>query len=226
MRYWAWILLSLYSLTGLASPTNFDATYVVRAFGADIGESRHRLHCSTHGDCELSSQTRPIGLARIFTNERLQERSRFSLKPAPQWHYYEKKKYAGDKLVRTVTLIRQAAHILYVQGPRRFPLHVNVFDALSLPFVLHRWATPPDALYLQDNNWQDQLTAIRWHAPTQLEGRDARHYRLEGQYVKVDIWLDEDTKHIPLKVQVYNRDTDKTITLTLKQEAQTDHALE
>ncbi len=225
MRFWATLLLSLHSLATLASSLNMQATYVVSAFGADIGESHQQLQCDTQGDCRLTSDTRPIGLARLFTSERLQEASYFHLGNPPRWARYEKKKYDGDKLVRTVTLVRKQASIVYVEGPRRFPAHDRVYDALSLPYLLHHWNTPPKPLYLQDNNWQDQLKPLRWHQPEQLNDQPVHRYTLQGQHVKVDIWLTSRNTP-PLKVQVYNHDTNKTITLTLKQERQSDHAFE
>ena len=226
MRFWATLLLSLHSLAVLASPLNLQATYVVSAFGADIGESHQQLHCDAQGDCQLTSDTRPIGIARLFTSERLLERSHFRLGTSPRWLRYEKKKYDGDKLVRTVTLLRQPSTIVYVQGPRHFPAHEDVYDPLSLPFVLHHWKEPPQALYLQDNNWQDHLTLTQWRTPEQLDGRATHHYRFQGQHVTVDVWLDAAREILPIKVRVHNHDTDKTITLTLKQEPNTFHAPE
>ncbi len=224
MRFWVWILTSLLSLSANASLQALDATYVVNAFGADIGESRQMLRCDATGPCHLKAETHPVGIAKLFTNERLLEQSEFKLGTELQWQRYEKRKFDGDRLVRTVTLIRTSQGVLYQQINRRFPQRENLFDALSLPFALGRWPAPPEALYLQDNNWQDRLTPTRWAEPVRLAGRAARYYSLHGPHAKVEVWLDDETRAIPLKVVVHNLESDKTITLTLKKERHTSHA--
>jgi hypothetical protein len=222
MRYWVLTLLLNLSATAVAASAH-TLRYDVIAFGTHIGESRQKLDCKASGACKLQAETFPTGLARLFTQEQLYETSRFSRSPQPAWQRYEKKKYENGRLVRTVTLEHRGEHIVYLEKQRRFPAKDPVFDALSLPFVLHLWKQPPASLYLQDDNWQDALRSAVWKKNVQLNEQAVHFYHLKGTHVDIQVWLDPQSG-IPVQLIVHNLDRNRRI--TLKQIMDTDHAPE
>ena len=224
MRYWL-IPLLLWAEATLGAPTlpDFTATFTVTALGLDLGISRHTLHCRK-GLCTYTADTRPQGLARLFTKEHFWEESRFSLTDTGiQWQYYQKKKFDAERLVRTYTLTRTDKGVLYEESKRLYPLRDNLFDALSLPLAISRYShsgLPEKPVYLQDNNWQDRLTFTVRNRPQALETSEfsslkTRFWQAEGEHVRVSAWLLPDAYNLPVRVEVLNKEKGKTITLQL-----------
>ena len=168
MRYWILNLLLVISpLPAWATSAlpDFHATYRVYALGMQLGESRQQFHCQQN-TCTLKAKTFPTGMAKLFTDETLEETSTLIHQARQlQWQTYLKKKFSGGKLKKTVTLKRENDHVRYVEKNRQFPLRQHLYDLLSLPVALSFYLQQhpdalPDRLYAQDNNWQDALTIV------------------------------------------------------------------
>ena len=224
MRYWLIPLLLWAEAALAASPLpDFEATFTVTALGLDLGTSHHTLRCKS-GQCIYTADTRPQGLARLFTKEHFWEESRFSLSDdGIRWQHYLKKKFDDDRLVRTYTLVRTDRGVLYEESRRLYPLRKNLFDALSLPLSISRYShtgLPDKPIWLQDNNWQDRLTFTIKNRPQALETSEfnslkTRFWQAEGAHVRVSAWLLPSAYNLPVRVEVLNKEKGKTITLQL-----------
>lgn len=226
MRYWL-ILLLLWAPKLLASPfPDFTAVFTVYAFDMNLATSKQTLQCKQH-TCTLTALTEPTGLAKLFTNVHYKEQSFFHFKNSQfVWEAYRKQKFEGNRLTRTVTLKRLPDHIEYVEEKRAFPVNTPIYDALSLPFAIAYMAKNnalPDALYLQDNNWQDKLVFTVANKPQSLDidtftNMPVRHFQLKGQYAIADLWLQEKAPHLPFRIEILNTEKNKRITLQLEKE--------
>lgn len=251
MHYWI-LSLSLAISTLLpvrAEPTtpslpNFKATYHVYALGMQLGESHQQFHCHQN-TCTLKARTFPTGMAKLFTDETLEETSTLTHQAQElKWQTYLKKKFAGGKLKKTVTLKREKEHVRYVEKNRLFPLRQHLYDLLSLPVALshHLRQHPdslPDGLYAQDNNWQDALTITERAQQDHYTFGDTRpspssdetlpvaedsnnddtirtlRYTLDMPHARVRIWLMPDHAMLPAQVEIYRKDDRHTLTLKL-----------
>jgi len=231
MRYWAWLSSLLFlSTVQAASLPDFRADYDVHALGMTLGTSAQHFRCQTDGRCTLTARTAPQGLARLFTNEHFFEQSHLLQQDNTLvWQRYHKEKYDGKRLIKTVTLVRQAdGSVVYEEKQRTYPAHPHLFDILSLPLYLgwlhlNAHALPED-LYLQDNNWQDR---IRWLEQQVADtvvlaetDREVSALRYTGDlpHARVTLWLLPDFHYLPGRVEVYNKEKQKTIVLQLRKE--------
>ncbi|MBN4079159.1 DUF3108 domain-containing protein [Beggiatoa alba] len=106
-RHWALLLamffLSSGNTTNAALPEQFTAVYTVKKAGITVGETR-RVLSHENGLYLFESITRPSGIAKLFTNGQVVERSHwqfFQGKPRPQQYTFFN---SGGKNKRNVTL--------------------------------------------------------------------------------------------------------------------------
>lgn len=234
MRYWAWLSSLLFAgIVQAAALPDFRAAYDVHALGMALGTSAQQFHCQPGGACTLTARTEPQGLARLFTSEHFLEQSTLTQTPhSLVWQRYRKQKFDGDRVVKTVTLVRQPdGSVLYIEKKRTYPEREHLFDMLTLPLYLawlHQNNQPlPTELYLQDNNWQDR---IHWQAravPDTVvlsdDDREVKALRYEGDlpHARITLWLVPAFHHLPGRVEVVNKEKQKTIVLQLRKEPQT-----
>ncbi len=234
MRCWVWLSSLLFSgVIQAAALPDFRAEYDVHALGMALGTSAQQFHCESDGTCTLTARTEPQGLARLFTSEHFLEQS--ILRQTPDsllWQRYRKQKFDGDRLIKTVTLQHQPnGSVLFVETRRTYPARPHLFDILSLPLYLswlHLNGQPlPQALYLQDNNWQDR---IQWQARAVADtvvlaesDREVQALRYEGDlpHARLTLWLLPAFHYLPGRVEVYNKEKQKTIVLQLRKEPRT-----
>ncbi len=234
MRCWAWLSsLLLVSAVRAAPLPDFRAEYDVQALGMALGTSAQHFHCQADSTCTLTARTQPQGLARLFTQEHFFEQSTLQQRTTTlYWQAYRKQKFDGDRLIKTVTLVRQPdGSVLFQEKKRRYPPQSHLFDILTLPLYLS-WcqlnAQPvPDDLYLQDNNWQDPIhwteKAVADTVVLVDDDREVDALRYQGDlpHARITLWLVPAFNYLPGQVEVYNKEKKKTIVLQLRKEPQT-----
>lgn len=216
---------------------NFQAVYSVHAFGATLGKARHSYKC-INGDCTLISRAKPEGFAALFIKDSSVEV--IKLKQDDQsfnWQSYHKvgiSEKDGKTSKKRVTLIRNEENdtIEFTEGERHWPSHPHTYDIMSIAYAVQWHALKQTdfrqlVLYLQDNNFQEQLsfTLIAkdddLSLPFEFEELRVQQYRLETKNYQIDLWLMPQKRYFPGKIRLINRAEDRTITLQLAEPVKT-----
>jgi len=210
----------------------FDATFNVHAIGIDLGESKHTFRCEEN-QCTLKAVSEPQGLARLLINESSQETIKlYQDDQRFEWQSYEKK--AGKDLSDPSTLKtkylyvdkRTPPQIVYPKKNRSWPVKDKLYDVVSLAYAVQYYLInqqPLINLHLQDYKYQESLSITRNPAVKELEFFDEESWAKAVQYefttskAKVKIWLLPTYHYFPGRVDVYNIQKDKTITLLLQE---------
>ncbi len=234
MRVNSVVVFLLFSLTcsiAYAKPLpEFDATFEVHAFDIVLGNSKQSLNCQGE-KCTLSATAKPSGLASLFISEKTHEEIKLTQNgPNLTWHSYVKQ--AGDDLkdkkkLKTVSLIRasDSSNIFYPEKDKQWPNQTKIFDIVSIAYALQHHQLNKLAIegfYLQDTYGQEKLS-IRSNQPVkELELADfktqvkAVPFEFNTSKANVKIWLLPEHHYFPGRVDVYNIEKEKTITLLLK----------
>lgn len=231
------LLLSLPLLINKASASeqvqpipDFDATFLVHAYGVDLGKSRHQLHC-TQQDCVLETLSKPEGWVKIFFKDSAEEK--IQLKQTAQsilWQGYQKlaTRYKGDDAkIKSTTfeLESDGQQIVYLEKKRQWPWNPGVFDATSIAYAIQWYALnnkdlATTQLTLQTNKKQYPIEfSILAHQETlKLEyGKEpSQKYRFGNQRFEIDLWLLPEKQYFPGKLRIYDREEDKSIVLVLE----------
>ncbi|MBO1924242.1 DUF3108 domain-containing protein [Thiomicrorhabdus sp. 6S3-12] len=209
---------------------DFDATFLVHAYGVDLGKSRHQLHCEQR-DCVLETLSKPEGWVKIFFKDSAQEK--IQLQQTAQsilWQGYQKQatRHKGDDAkIKSTTFELESSgqQIVYLEKKRQWPWHPGVFDATSIAYAIQWYALnhkdlATAQLILQTTKEQYPIKfSILAHPETlKLEyGKEpSQKYRFGNQRFEIDLWLLPEKHYFPGKLRIYDREEDKTIVLVLE----------
>lgn len=233
------IQLALIALSALALPSytfakplpQFQAQFEVDAFGIKLGTSEQNLKC-IENSCTLTATATPSGLARLFVNEQTEEIIQLQQTDTDFiWQSYQKttiKKGKVSKTVRFVTTDDNQIH--YVEKDRFWPQNPNVFDMVSIAYALQFHLLnqkPLNGFYLQDTGSQDAVTIQTLEGKNRIDLADmettleAQGLAFETPKAKIKIWLLPAYDYFPGRIEVYNIEKDKTITLLLEEPPKT-----
>ncbi|HHS99653.1 MAG TPA: DUF3108 domain-containing protein [Thiomicrospira sp.] len=226
------LLITLLPLKLIAAPLpEFDATFEVHAFDIMFGTSKQSFRCQKQ-DCTLKATASPSGLASFFVSESTYEEIAFKqTADSLQWLSYSKK--SGDDLtdlenVKTITLKRSAngTEVIYPEKEKRWDNQTNLYDVASIAYAIQYYklnSLPIKGFYLQDTHGQDAITITQTNTSQELELADlettlkAEQYQFKTRKAEVKIWLLPEYQYFPGRVDVYNIEKDRTITLLLEQ---------
>ncbi|WP_373020299.1 DUF3108 domain-containing protein [Thiomicrorhabdus sp.] len=233
-------LFSFFALTLLfathaahaATIKTFSAKYEVQAFDIKLGTSVQTLECNGQ-ECTLTAKAKPSGLASMFINEATEEV--IHLKQTDNeliWQSYQKTTHTNSKtpeILKTVKFVKtetDPVQVHYVEKDRFWPLHSKLFDMVSMAYALQYAKLnqqPLNNFYLQDTGAQDAVTVEPYGEAENLELADletsveSEQYRFETSKAKVKIWLLPRYDYFPGRIDVYNIESEKTITLILEE---------
>lgn len=235
IKWAAILLLCVFSFAGLttahaSSLPNADLEFEVHAFDIVFGKSKQTLRCHQN-NCQLTAIARPSGLASWFVSESTREVIQFrQTKQQLTWLSYRKE--AGDDLddtddLKTVTLKRDANNqVTYPEKNKQWPQQPNLFDMVSISYALAFRRLNQQSLtglVIQDTYGQDPITIQANNKKQTLELADFKTevntqiLQFETKVAKVKIWQMPQYDYLPARVDVYNKEKDKTITLLLTQ---------
>jgi len=229
------IAVSLFTLlphSASAKPLpEFNVTFEVHAFDIMFGISKQALTCQDQ-NCTLTATATPSGLASLFVSESTYEEITF-LNNSDNLKWLSYLKQSGEDLsdlenVKTVSMIRSEkdSHIRYPERDKQWPNQENIYDIVSIAYALQYRKLNQLALndiYLQDTSGQEKLNISQPKSRSEVELADLETSLISEQYefatskAKVKIWLLPTYHYFPGRVDVYNIQKDKTITLLLQE---------
>ena len=210
---------------------NFNAHFNVYAIGMKLGSSHHSLNCQ-NSDCTLKAISKPQGLAKLLLNESSEETIKLTQTNRDFiWESYEK--HHGKDLndpnkfkVDRFFVNYQPPQILNPATKKSWPLQNQIYDSISLAYAIQFNVLnerPLNNFYLQDRKRQEFLALKNAFSSTDLELdngqklQKAQLFEFETPRAKVKVWLLPSYPYFPGRVEVYNREKDKTLTLILQE---------
>lgn len=213
---------------------NFKAEYEVQFMGFNLGLAHHQFFCQAD-QCTLTSNAKPEGWVARFVNESTKERIQIRQTETDQghpaeflWQSYHKTLYRkkSDKLiVKNYDLVRRDGKILYLQSepPLSWPARPGVYDAVSMAYAIQFRQLNQQAfsgLFLQDEKGQYPLTLTQSESDSvEVDWEEnelpTQQLRFKSSQANITVWLAPSLNFFPVQVEVYNKETRKTVTLTL-----------
>ncbi|GKT12183.1 MAG: hypothetical protein ISEC1_P1158 [Thiomicrorhabdus sp.] len=229
------LLISSYASAGLtATIPDFQSTYDVNAFGANLGQARNSFKCIGE-NCTLISSAKPSGFAALFIKDSSVET--IKLKQTDQsieWQSYHKLGISENngKRVQKHTNLRLDEKSQQIQAPekeRSWPAQPNLFDVMSISYALQYYKLNNQSikkldLHIQDSNFQEKLKILTADQSDNIDLAfspfevKALKYSLDSQNYQIDLWLLPNKQFFPAKIRVINKHEDKTITLKLAEQ--------
>ena len=225
---------------------NFKAEFDVQFIGFNIGTAHQNFTCQL-SRCTLRSEAKPEGLVAMFINEASVETIQIEQTPNHfLWLSYHKTltRHKSDRtLIKKIDLVRKNDQILYLQAkpnhPAQWPASDHVYDAISLAYAItYRLANhqPLLPLQLQDEKGQYPLKLLT-HKEDDIElpwlddEVKAHYLKLDSTQAAIQLWILQDPhtlngfKAFPAIIEVYNKQTEKTVRLALKSSPHSSHAI-
>lgn len=213
---------------------NFKAEYDVQFMGFNLGLAHHQFSCQAD-QCTLTSNAKPEGWIARFVNESTKERITIHQTDANKghpakflWQSYHKTLYRkkSDKLiVKNYDLVRRDGKILYLQSesPLSWPARQGIYDAVSMAYAIQFRQLnqqPFSNLVLQDEKGQYPLTLTQSESDSievdwEEDELSTQQLRFKSSKANIKVWLAPSLNFFPVQVEVYNKETRKTVTLTL-----------
>lgn len=224
------IFLHAYSV-GAETIPNFKSSYYVEAFGATLGKAHHSFNCKDN-NCTLISRAKPSGFAALFIKDSSVEFIKLKqTNTLFKWLNYHKvgiSEKDGKNAEKHITLAldEHNQEIIFLEKDRHWPIQVNIFDVMSLPYALQYYKlnnTPIKdlTLHIQDNNFQEQLVIKSFDQVEYVEfefgfeEQKTLKYTLDSRNYQIELWLLANNRYFPGKIRLINKQEDKTITLKL-----------
>ncbi|MDG6777713.1 DUF3108 domain-containing protein [Thiomicrorhabdus sp. zzn3] len=233
------IQLTLMAVSILALPDyafakplpQFQARFEVDAFGIKLGTSEQELKC-IEAHCTLTATAKPSGLASLFVNEQTEEIIHLQQSDTDFiWQSYQKTTFKKGNVSKTVRFIATDDNqVHYVEKDRFWPHNPNVFDMVSIAYALQFYLLnqkPLTGFHLQDTGSQDAVTIQALNGKSRIDLADmettveAQGLAFETPKAKIKIWLLPAYDYFPGRIEVYNIEKDKTITLLLEEPPKT-----
>lgn len=225
------ILLSLLLPISIQAATlsDFSAKFAVDAFDIKLGTSTQNLKCQNQ-NCVLTATAKPSGLASLFIKETTEEIIHLEQTDKQFiWQSYQKKTITRDA-VKTVSFVKThespSTQVHYVEKDRFWPHQNKLFDMVSIAYALQFYRLnqlPLADFHLQDTGYQAALNITLANPDSSVELADletelkAEQYHFETSKAKVKIWLLPRYDYFPGRIDVYNIESEKTITLLLEE---------
>lgn len=194
----------------------FSARFSVEALGMHLGYAEHRLRCEG-SDCQLSSDAKPIGLARLLIGEQSHEVSTLVLSSSGlAWQGYENTiRSTRNNGIKDQFSLEHKADTQQIINPQRaehWDYHPNTFDSLSMAYALqHRLAhqQPIETMILQEEKRQQTLNFSRQHTAylnTEFKNQLETHpYIANTEDHRVAVWLAPELNFFPVQVEIYDK---------------------
>lgn len=206
---------------------SFEAEFAVRVMGFNIGTVYQNMKCEDE-NCVLTSEANPPRWARRFINESTLETIHLTINDqAFQWHRYHKdleRRYSDRTVNIEVDLIAQPEQdkIIFPQREREWPYSPYAYDLISLAYALQYYAKTdslPDFI-LQEEKQQTAVEFSRKNHATRTHlnyqsNADARLFEWTTPTLEVKVWLIESLDLFPGKIEVFNKEHNRRILLTL-----------
>lgn len=208
----------------------FTAVYKVNVAGFNIGTGTHHFSCQAI-HCTLKSNAKPSGFIRNFFKDELYETAKIrQTEDSFLWQSYLKReiKYKGDEVREKITEIqRQKGQIVYPDKNRIFADSAYAFDPMSIAYAI-QWLnlnqypkSQYDKLKLQTHKLQSVINFQDFKINTQLSldfGKSkfsSQVFKLQTANYGIRLWLLKDFDWLPGKIEIYNKNKARTITLEL-----------
>jgi len=225
------VLISIFASAAKSQPLpEFKAHFDIWVMGFNIGEAEHKLSCQQQ-DCELTSIAEPPGWVKRFINESAVEKIKIQQSPTEyKWLAYKKfltRRKSGDTINKTETLVRDLENnqIQYLEEQRAWPNPKQVYDVISITYGIQFLVVngkPLTDLYLQDTKGQQKLKfstlAKSEKISLAFKGRaQTKRYDFHNDKIDAKLWLMPSLNHFPVRIIVFNKETDRKIELELNQ---------
>lgn len=225
--FFTFLLFSLNSVQ--ASLPSFSANFDVSVYGITVGEAKHRLTCH-NPVCELSSEAKPPRWAKRFINEETEESSQLSFSNNRiQLLKYTKKltRHLEDETqIKTTILQRDNGSFKLINSDKQWQAKPLAFDIISLPYALQflvKNQRSLDQLYLQDDKGASKINFTRTHVSDEIDlpyedEISVKRFEFSNDKISAKIWLLPQTNYFPARIEVFNKEQDRTIVLELNQQ--------
>lgn len=228
---WHLVIFSCFpKLVYAQSLPDFQASFVIQVASFNLGIGTHEMHCLDN-QCTLKSAAKPSGFITNFFKDEMYETSQFrQTENGLRLHYYQKAevKYKGERSeTKLTTLEVKDSEILSLEKNLRFAATGEEFDPMTLAYAIQwlkvnqRPAADFQKLKLQTNKQQSpleftsfaQIQRLRLdfaNAPMQAE-----FYAIDTPRSAIQLWLVEELNWFPAKIEIFNKERNRTIILTL-----------
>lgn len=208
----------------------FDAKFDVRVLGFNVGTAYQSMKCQ-ESQCVISSVAKPPSWARAFINESAIEKIRIVQTPNEfRWIEYKKhltRHYDDRTEKKTYTLVRRSGveQIEYLEKNKQWPAHSLVYDMISLAYGIQFQVLNKGDLndfYLQDEKSQQRIQFSERFKKESIDlpyADDAQTLRFafHNDKIAAKLWLIPERNYFPGRIEIENKDEDRTIVLELKQ---------
>lgn len=225
------IILSSFSTLSKGQPLpEFTAQFDIWVMGFNIGEAQHKMTCE-HQSCLLTSIAEPPGWVKRFINESAVEKIQIHQSDNDfKWLSYKKfltRRKSGDTINKTETLIRNPTdnRIKYIEASSSWPNQEHVYDVISIAYGIQFLVSnkkPLEEIYLQDTKGQQKIQFSTLAKPETLDlpfnyRAKTLRYHFYNDKIDAKLWLMPSLNNFPVKMIVFNKDTDRKIELELNQ---------
>jgi len=218
---------------------NFHAEFSVHFLGFELGTAYQSFQCQ-QTQCTLTSKAKPEGIVAKFVNEATEETIQIEQTDQQfRWLSYHKvltRHKSGQTLIKHTQLMRKQNQIVLLQSDttNAWPASDHLYDTISIAYAIayrlgNQQALTP--LILQDDKGQYPLklqtqTTESIELPW-LDDEVQTHYlKFDSRQATIRLWLlkqplnnkilPKSFKAFPAAVEVYNKDTRKTVELILQ----------
>lgn len=232
MKFLTLVCLSLVCSTSLATPLgDFKAVFDVDAFGFTVGKAKQSFSCSGElkKNCTLTSIAKPPSWAERFINESSIEKVTIQ-QTANQfnWVNYQKdltRRYDDRTEHKTITLQKniKSKRITFIEKQKHWPIQEKIFDEISIVYAIQHAILnkmPLNNFYLQGDKIQQKLS-IQIKSRSKIIDLPIEEYVkttlviFKNANIHAKIWLINDKQYFPGRIEIENKETNKTITLEL-----------
>lgn len=227
------LLIMLFQSSAFADTIpNFTANFNLYAIGMKLGSSNHTLKC-LQSDCTLQAVSKPQGLVKLLYNQSSEETIKLHQTDEDLiWKSYLKrhgKDLNDPKMFKTDHFFvsdQQPTEIVNPARQQSWPMQTQVYDDISLAYAVQFNVLnerPLNNFYLQDRKLQEPvvLKGAFINSELKLDNgqtlKKAQLFEFETPRAKVKVWLLPSYHYFPGRVEVYNIEKDKTLTLLLQE---------
>ncbi len=226
------LVISLPMNASAAVIKDFKASFEVDAFDIKLGTSQQTFRCEQQ-NCTLTATASPSGIASWFLHEETEEIIHLQQTESGfAWQSYQKITRSTSekgKILKTVNFVKtdsMPVRVNYIEKERFWPIKPKLYDMVSIAYALQYAKLnkqPLNGFHLQDTNLQEAVDISDSNPIESLELADlettvdAERFEFETSKAKIKVWLLPSYDYFPGRIDVYNIEKDKTITLLLEE---------
>lgn len=231
MKLLTTLILLTFPFYAFAKPLeNFKAVFDVDVYGFTVGKATQTFHCDTESKpCLLTSRAKPSGWMQRFINESAVEKiTLHQTDNQLQWIQYHKsltRRYDDRTEHKTITLKKQPKikQITFIEQQKHWPIQDKVFDEISISYAIQHAMLnkqPLKDFYLQGDKQQQKLN-IYIDETDEIIDLPFEEYLnttlivFKSDNIDARVWLLNDYQYFPGRIEITNKENDKTITLEL-----------